>query len=248
MSHSFQAVLKAAKSYIVGRNKVSENIPRIIHQLWIPPAHLRAIPDDVLPQVRAWKDSHPDFEHRLWTVEEVAANLSAPRAARMMEAVRVSRFEAMKADIMRLYLLAEFGGFWSDLKVRPRRRWLDEYLDNDLVLVEHFRFDQLPDPSGTLTNNLIGSRARNSFIEACIEKAHANIDARLSTSVWHVAGIKIYMDIYSDLCARNAPPPRSRILKSDYVWGEIVELGHGSYSSNHRHWSVREKIESIYLE
>lgn len=222
-------------------------IPKKIHQLWIPPDHLDHIPDDVLPQIEAWKTFHPDFSHKVWTVAEVAASLPASRSKRMMEAVRAARFEAMQADIIRLYLLSEFGGFWSDLKVMPRRRWLDEYLDNQLVLVEHFPFHQLPDPTGVLTNNLIGATPNNEFIEACIERVHQNIDARLSTSVWHVSGIKVYMDMYSEWKTNQARLAGVSVLDSNFVWNEIVALGNGSYSANQRHWSVRERQESIYV-
>ncbi|WP_107491600.1 glycosyltransferase [Methylobacterium sp. 190mf] len=225
-----------------------DRIPRKIHQLWIPPAHLDTIPHDVLPQIQAWKNFHPDFEHRIWTINEVAAALPPQRAERMTRAIRLFRFEAMKADLVRLYLLSEFGGFWSDLKVRPRRQWLHDYLRHKLVLIEHFSFAQLPDPTGILTNNLIGAAKGSDFIEECIERAHYNVDNRLSTSVWHVAGTKVLMDIYAERSDRRQRLPQSTILKSDYVWSELTELGNGSYSADKLHWSVREKEESIYLE
>lgn len=232
-------------------NKISNNtngIPKNIHQLWIPPAHLDKIPDDVLPQINAWKTLHPDYNHKVWTIDEVAASLPDSRSERMLKAVKLARFEAMKADIIRLYLLSEFGGFWSDLKVVPRRRWLDEYRSKDLVLVEHFPFAQLPNPAGVLTNNLIGAKAKNAFIDACIDRVHRNIDARLSTSVWHVAGIKVYMEVYSEWQRRHGSSMNTEVLKSESVWGHIVDIGSGSYSADIRHWSVREKNESIYLD
>lgn len=245
---NLKLILDISKYFVRNNKNKSKLIPKKIHQLWIPPGHLNTIPDDVLPQISAWRSFHPDFEHKIWTIDEVAASLPTSRSVRMMEAVRVARFEAMKADIVRLYLLSEFGGFWADLKVKPRRRWLDQYLNKELVLVEHFRFEQLADPAGVLTNNLIGSSAKNDFIEACIERVHENIDARLSTSVWHVAGIKVYMDIYSEWEKRNGYTPNGVVLKSDYVWHQLVELGSGSYSANRLHWSVRERGESIYLD
>ena len=242
------SALRIRKASNFDKAETPKAIPRRIHQLWIPPSHLEAIPDDVRPQVGAWKNYHPDFEHRIWTIEEVAASIPAQSAARMTEALKVCRFEAMKADIVRLYLLYEHGGFWSDLKVFPRRRWLDEYLDSELLLVEHFKFEQLPNPTGVLTNNLIGARSKNPFIGACIERVHANIDRRLSTTVWHVAGIKIYMDIYEEWRSSYGQSPPGVVLTWDYVWSELVGLGYGSYSADHRHWSVREKNEPIYLE
>ncbi|WP_342110950.1 glycosyltransferase family 32 protein [Methylobacterium sp. SI9] len=222
-------------------------IPKLIHQLWIKPTHLDDIPDDVVMQVRAWKELYPDFRHRLWTIDEVAKSLPDARAKRMMGAIGLCRFEAMKADIVRLYILQEFGGFWSDLKVKPIRRWLDDYLDKDVVLIEHFKFALLQDPAGVLTNNLIGSMPNNRFINFCIDRAHQNINSRLSTSVCHIAGVKIYMDILAEMKGRNEWTSNSIILNSDDVWGRLVELGHGSYSADQRHWSVREKTESIYL-
>lgn len=230
------------------RTNSSNVIPRRIHQLWISPAHLKTIPDDVMPQTQAWAEFHPDFKHRVWTIEEAAASLPIRRAKRMMEAVRLSRFEAMKADIIRLYLLSEFGGFWSDLKVKPRRRWLNEHLDKELLLVEHFPFVGIPNPTGTLMNGFFGCAPKNTFIESCIEQVHSNIDNRLSASIWDVAGPRVFMNIYHNWSSSNDRDFEGIILPWEYAWNEILEMGSGSYSFDRHHWSVREKEESIYLD
>ncbi|WP_163005977.1 glycosyltransferase family 32 protein [Methylobacterium brachiatum] len=236
------------KIFSLKNASTSNAIPRKIHQLWISPAHLKAIPDDVIPQTMAWTEFHPGFKHKIWTIEEAEASLPKARAKQMMEAVRLSRFEAMKADIVRLYLLSEFGGFWSDLKVKPRRRWLDDYLDKGLVLVEHFPFGGIPNPSGTLMNGFFGCAPNNTFVEACIDQIHKNIDMRLSTTIWEVTGPRVFMNVYSNWGGVSEKKLGGVVIPWSCAWNSFMEMGHGSYSSNHRHWSVREKEESIYLD
>ncbi len=228
---------------------ISTAIPRKIHQLWIAPQdHTGDIPSDVVYQTRRWQETHPDFEHRVWTIDEVAAAIPTPKSKRMMETINVCRFEAMRADVVRLYLVHEFGGFWSDLKVYPIRRWLDGHLDQKLVLIEHFKSEWIPNPAGVLLNSFFGAYRHNPFIEACLERAHMNIDNRLSTTLWDVASPQMYMDVYDEWLARAGCTPDGVVLPSSYVWGNVVELGGGSYNNNDRHWSVREQNESMYLD
>jgi mannosyltransferase OCH1-like enzyme len=94
-------------------------IPKIIHQIWVGDQEKR--PDDM---IQTWRDMNPDWEHILWTDDNLPTLINKEQYDAMKE-------YAGKADILRYQLLQEQGGFFIDadsICTKP----LDDFLvDND---------------------------------------------------------------------------------------------------------------------
>jgi mannosyltransferase OCH1-like enzyme len=82
-----------------------DNIPKIIHQLWIGP---KPAP---IHMMDTWRDKNPDFEYIRWTEDEIKK-----RGIKFACQERIDEMEAWngKADIMRWELLYEYGGVFLD--------------------------------------------------------------------------------------------------------------------------------------
>jgi hypothetical protein len=104
-------------------------IPRIIHQAYVPKAGLT-------PELRAnmaWiRAAHPGWEHRFYGGEEVEAFVSdayGPRIWRYFERIS-DTYNVVKVDLFKYLLMYKVGGVYLDSKSRPTRP-LDEVLRPD---------------------------------------------------------------------------------------------------------------------
>lgn len=87
------------------RINVYNQIPKIIHQIWLG----GPVPEQEQKQIQSWKTINPKWKHMLWTDKEVA-NFHIKCRKEFDDAKSM----AGKADILRLELLNEFGGFYFD--------------------------------------------------------------------------------------------------------------------------------------
>jgi len=153
----------------------------------------------------------------------------------------------VQADLARLYLLHHRGGFWVDLRLRPLRSFLGDYCQGDLLLVEHFASEFIPQPAEVFINSLFGCRQGDPFIRQCLQRASRNVAQRMSSTVWEVTGPKVLMDTRDALMARGLDIGAT-ILPSAQVWGRLVQIGSGSYANGPRHWSAREQNKPMYVD
>ena len=93
-------------------------IQKTIHQIWVGPKKR--------PQrlIDSWKQMHPDWEHRLWTDEDVPSFRNSDKIASIEE-------WAGKADVMRYEILLNHGGFFCDADSLCVRRLDDWLLDRE---------------------------------------------------------------------------------------------------------------------
>jgi inositol phosphorylceramide mannosyltransferase catalytic subunit len=87
-------------------------IPRIFHQIWIGPDPL---PDEFAAYREGWARNHPDWEHRLWTEENLPGDLERK------EAYELLRRPAERSDVIRVELLHRYGGVYVDLDFESLR-------------------------------------------------------------------------------------------------------------------------------
>ncbi len=89
----------------------SYSIPPIIHFIWLG----SPIPSKVNLVIGSWKRCHPEWEIMTWTDREVRNfSWSNPR---LQTAFMQAETWAEKADILRLEILYQFGGIYSDTDV-----------------------------------------------------------------------------------------------------------------------------------
>jgi len=81
-------------------------IPRIFHQIWVGPD---PFPEECAGYQETWVRHHPGWELRLWTEENLPADLERG------EAYELLRRPAERADILRLELLYRYGGVYVDI-------------------------------------------------------------------------------------------------------------------------------------
>lgn len=125
---------------------MSRHIPKILHQIWIgesPPAQ-------VMSWMRSWQSLHSDWEYRLWTDADVTSlkNFALAQHADTY---------AAKADVLRVDILAEFGGVYVDADYEARRRV------DSLV---HHRSAVLLSEGLNLTNSFMGFAPGHPLVRA----------------------------------------------------------------------------------
>jgi len=82
-----------------------EKIPKIIHQIWIG----SAVPEKFRAFQESWKKFHPDWEYRLWTLEDTYTF-----GFKNFDLIRQSRNPGEISDIMRYEILLRYGGVYVD--------------------------------------------------------------------------------------------------------------------------------------
>jgi inositol phosphorylceramide mannosyltransferase catalytic subunit len=79
-------------------------IPHIFHRIWLGPSPL---PAEFATYAESWRAHHPDWQHRLWTEDDLPAGLRPEVYERL-------RVPAERSDVLRFELLRLFGGVYLD--------------------------------------------------------------------------------------------------------------------------------------
>ena len=87
-------------------------IPRIIHQTWKG----RRVDARFAGHIRSWVDTNPGWKHWFWTDRD-NRNLVATRFPSYLKLWDALPQNIMRADLMRYFILWEFGGVYVDLDV-----------------------------------------------------------------------------------------------------------------------------------
>jgi Glycosyltransferase sugar-binding region containing DXD motif len=128
-------------------------IPRILHHIWIGPDPL---PEDQGPWIESWKRHHPDWEHRLWTEEDLPEDPIRP------EILERLRAPVERADILRLEILFRHGGVYLDTDLECLRPVDDVLEGEDFVGVCH--------KPGRITNTAIAAVPGHPLLERALSE------------------------------------------------------------------------------
>jgi len=225
-------------------------IPRLIHQMFIPPAEdpHRTLDAEVLAQCAAWQAHHPEFEYRLWNLAAFRGLCIVHDALHVFEAIQACRFPSMKVDMARLTILSALGGFWADLKLVPLRPFLSDLIGHRLVLAEHFVNDAwVP---GLPCAAFMGAEPGHAFLHAATEHALRQIEARWPRTL-EVAGPNALYHVLSAMRHSGQIGPDYVMLPQHVAWNGLFANGSSSYNrgrTGDMHWSLRERVESPYLD
>ena len=112
----------------------TKNRGKIIHQTW----KTSCIPEMYEHAVNSWKLHHPDWEHILWTDQDIYdfVKTSFPEYLKLFE--RYSE-QIQRVDIVRYMLLYKFGGIYVDLDVACNQN-VSFFLDYEVVLPQTGNF------------------------------------------------------------------------------------------------------------
>jgi len=143
-------------NYEIVKQFEKPRIPKIIHQIWLGPP----MPEKFKRLTDSWKKYHPDWTYILWTEKEADALFMINK-----ELYQNTKNWAMKADILRLELLYQFGGLYVDTDFECLKSF-------DILHQSHDFYCGLSS-IGVINNALIGSCPKHPIIEMCIQKLKA---------------------------------------------------------------------------
>ena len=217
-------------------------IAKVFHQYWTDPHHRgAAIPDDAECNRETWRRLYPEFTHLLWTDQTLPTLLSDVAGIDVWSHAITCRMPAMKADLVRLGLVYQLGGFWVDLKNQALQRLPDELLEHSApVFVEHRKIAHRIIPDGFLSNSFFGAPARSAVILHVLQLACRNVADRISGDIFHTTGpglLSVALGEYRE---------QVKIVPDPGFWGELVERTPLSYNRGQMHWSARQQDESLF--
>ncbi len=221
-------------------------IPKLIHYLWIDES-CTGIPADIENNLQSWRDTHPDFIQKVWSMDMLEVLLENFHGMNILKCVKECRFPAMQSDIIRLALVYEYGGYWNDLKNYALSPCLHRYQNNnELLLVEHQPLPQRPDPVDYLCNSFFAAPERNKFILDVLKEIYKNVNNKKEGSVFSISGGDIFMKLLRR-SMNNSTPYNYTLIKHKDFWGLSVKRTTASYNIGNTHWSIRQKTESLYI-
>lgn len=104
--------------------------PKIFHRIWVGN---NLIPGKHEQWWLAWQRLHPDFNFKTWSEEDFMADNAFYLLHDKVKNISVF---AMKADIMRIAILHEYGGIYIDTDMMPINRVPMSELDSDFIICE----------------------------------------------------------------------------------------------------------------
>ncbi len=127
-----ESIKKAEKNFIEFCKKVedsplrnynippsSSSIPPILHFIWLG----SSLPPKADAAIASWKEHHPGWEIKIWTDEEVRDFSWTNNHSKIV--FEQAESWAEKADVLRLDILYQFGGVYSDIDVLCLRSFHD---------------------------------------------------------------------------------------------------------------------------
>ena len=92
-----------------------EIIPKKLHMIWVGND---LAPEYVQKNFLKWKELMPEWECKLWTNNDLLDNESN-RLLFPLNFIQISTIPAQKADIMRYFIIKNFGGVYVDADITP---------------------------------------------------------------------------------------------------------------------------------
>ena len=224
-------------------------IPKLIHQYWSGEnGNVCKIPPDQVVNTNSWDTTHPDFLHKIWHLQEIESLLSNFHGLNVLDCVRACRFVAMQSDIIRMALVYEYGGIWSDIKNLVLQPFLHNFLELDYPFItEHPSTAIRPHPNDYLCNALFGAPPQSDMIFDILTAVCFNINSRIRGGVYGVTGGSVILKVIAR-AQQNNTPYQFLTLRYNETWGIRVKRTSATYNNGGRHWSERQKTESLYLD
>jgi len=220
-------------------------IPPIVHLFWVPPdGASEHVPNEILESLESWEAMHPNVDCKLWLENDVLDALKDSHP-QFMEAFKLCRLPAMRADLVRIALLYKYGGFWSDLRNKALAPFLSGLLPvSKPILVEHFQMPSRPDPSRYLCTSFMGSPRESELMKDFLANVIENVINRRKGGIFNLTGAGALMNFIEK---KGLLDNDYLILHWHYFWDLCLKRTPGKYNATRGHWSVRQKNEALFL-
>lgn len=170
-------------------------IPKRLWQAWLG----SSVPDDVQRLGSRWHEHHEGWEHTLLDDRAVRDFIDGRGVREEAEALSATRSATARADLLRLILLDDQGGFWVDADDLPLRT-LDPLRDRASLVVPQ-------EPFGAVGNHLIGAVAGHPVVRSALAEVIENLRAGARESPWLSSGPGPLTRALARAFAQGTPPP-----------------------------------------
>jgi len=158
-------------------------VEKIIHNIWIGPYKL---PDMPKYFIQRSKEINKEFEHILWTDENLPT--LPDKIKELCDFHYKTKHFALAADVLRVYLVYEFGGFYLDIDTRPNNSIEELNLENyDGILPYHNEY--------TVANTFFGCTKKRNYIAHLYNLLLKSKSGDNFMPYWFNSGIKEYFGI-----------------------------------------------------
>lgn len=131
-------------------------IPKIIHHIWVGDFKLPNREKNLIENI---KNIHSDYEHKFWTTSpDLPENIK-----HWYDIFYKIKNYAFCADILRVWIINTYGGFYFDVDWDIKKR-VDDFLKYDGVFFYH------NDTDFTIPNNIFASQAQSPVLEYCLSR------------------------------------------------------------------------------
>ena len=131
-------------------------MPKFIHQIWLG---ANPLPKKYQRFLDSWKALHPDWEHILWTEEKLKSRLPE----NLQNFYDRSPTYSQRSDIVRYWLLRDFGGVYFDTDYEPLQS-ITQLLTGCPAFVAQCN------SKGQYASGAIGSMPKHPFAEALLKE------------------------------------------------------------------------------
>jgi mannosyltransferase OCH1-like enzyme len=182
------AELNFNKHYLECSNKGVENIPKIIHQIWLG----GKFPDKYQDLSNSWLDKNPNWKFKLWTDDDLEE----------FGLVNIKQFNdapnlGMKSDIFRYEILYRYGGLYIDTDFQCLKSF------DDLVYLELFTGTGHMD-TPDMFNGLIACKPKHNIMKLLIDGI-SSIDTNIKdfNKILYTTGPKYFSKLFFEYIKKN---------------------------------------------
>ncbi|MDP2264123.1 MAG: glycosyltransferase [Hydrogenophaga sp.] len=224
---------------------------KMIHFIWLDPLEdksIDSIPDFAKRNIDRFLELHPNYAAILWDHAKILRDFEDQ--PNLLQAFKNCRFEAMKSDLMRVAIIAKYGGVYSDLKNEPSRPFLDEIIGSSSpVILEHP--PTIKNYNGILCNAFLHDQQGSPFCSKVAAAITGNVLARRTEGgVINVTGINVWKRELFKLSKDEYIVIPSVVAWNYFDSNGWMKRSSATYNGNDMslHWSRRQKTESLYNE
>lgn len=143
-------------------NKSEPLIPHIIHQFW---DFYDPVPERYINYIKTVIDNHPGWEYWFWTNADVDCYFQK-KHKEFYSVFKSYKSVLSRADVMRYFVLYDYGGFYMDLDVevlKPLDIWT--YLSPSILSQENYEHSYIihKKKENTIVNAVMATRPKHPF-------------------------------------------------------------------------------------